>query len=337
METVPIPEPPGYPLIGNLGAIDTTFPLRSFVGFAEKYGEIYRLRLPGRSLVVVSTHALVNEVCDEKRFKKVPGGALAQIREGVHDGLFTAHLEEENWGIAHRVLMPAFGPISIRGMFDEMHDIATQLTMKWARYGPSHPIMVTDDFTRLTLDTLALCSMGYRFNSYYSEELHPFIGAMGDFLTESGARAQRPPLPSFFYRTQDAKFAADIDVLRHTAETVLQERKSGGDSERKDLLSAMLRGIDPKLGVTMTDQSIVDNLITFLIAGHETTSGLLSFAFYQLLKHPEAYRKAQQEVDSVIGKGPIKVSRLGLTRAGQLMLTKSGRSNTCPNFHISPP
>ena len=52
--------------------------------------------------------------------------------------------------------MPAFGPISIGNMFPEMHDIASQLTMKWARYGPENRILVTDDFTRLTLDTLAL-------------------------------------------------------------------------------------------------------------------------------------------------------------------------------------
>lgn len=51
--------------------------------------------------------------------------------------------------------------------------------------------------------------------------------------------------------------------------------------------------------------------VTFLIAGHETTGGTLSFAMYNLLKHPEVYRKAQQEVDEVIGEGPIKVEHMG--------------------------
>lgn len=204
--------------------------------------------------------------------------------------------------------MPAFGPISIRGMFDEMHEIATQLTMKWARYGPNHPIEVTDDFTRLALDTLALCSMGYRFNSYYTSELHPFVEAMGDFLTESGNRPNRT-MPFWFYRNEDAKYWKDIETLRNTSDEVLQERKKN-PSTRKDLLNAMLNGVDPKTGQHMTDASITDNLITFLIAGHETTSGLLSFTFYELLKHPEAYRKAQEEVDTVIGKGPITVEHM---------------------------
>lgn len=45
-------------------------------------------------------------------------------------------------------------------------------------------------------------------------------------------------------------------------------------------------------------------------AGHETTSGTLSFAFYRLLKNPDSYRKVQEEVDEVIGKGPIKVEHI---------------------------
>lgn len=50
--------------------------------------------------------------------------------------------------------------------------------------------------------------------------------------------------------------------------------------------------------------------VTFLIAGHETTGGTLSFAFYNLLKHPDTYRRAQQEVDEVVGDGPIKVEHV---------------------------
>lgn len=201
-----------------------------------------------------------------------------------------------------------FGPLSIRGMFDEMHDIATQMALKFARYGPNTPVPASDDFTRLALDTLALCSMGFRFNSFYAKELHPMIEAMGGFLTACGRRPNRV-LPSFFYRADDAKFWEDIRVLRETAQNVLDARKKNPDG-RKDLLNAMLNGVDPKTGKHMSDSSIIDNLITFLIAGHETTSGTLSFSFYRLLKNPEAYRKVQREVDEVIGKGPITVEHL---------------------------
>lgn len=237
----------------------------------------------------------------------------------MHDGLFTAREDEVNWGVAHRILMPAFGPASIQAMFNEMHEIASQLALKWARHGSSTPIMVTDDFTRLTLDTLALCAMDFRFNSYYHDNLHPFIEAMGNFLTESGARSLRPAFTSVFYQQATRKYWDDIEVLRQTAQGVLDSRRKN-PTGRKDLLSAMLDGVDPKTGQKLSDSSIINNLITFLIAGHETTSGLLSFAFYLLIRHPNAYRKAQDEVDDVIGKGPIKaehikkVMRLTLSR-----------------------
>ncbi|KAK4096180.1 cytochrome P450 [Parathielavia hyrcaniae] len=308
-DTAPIPTPPGWPLVGNAFDMDRELPLRGFQGFAEKYGEIYRLHLPFGSPLFVSSHSLVHEVCDEKRFRKPVAGALNEIRHGVHDGLFTAREGEPNWGIAHRILMPAFGPASIQGMFTEMHEIASQLALKWARHGEDAPIMVTDDFTRLTLDTLALCTMDFRFNSYYHDELHPFIAAMGDFLTESGTRASRPSFMSILYKKETRKYFRDIEVLRQTAQSVLDTRRKR-PAGRKDLVSAMLDGVDPKTGQKLSDSSIIDNLITFLIAGHETTSGLLSFAFCLLIKHPEAYRKAQAEVDSVVGKGPIKVEHM---------------------------
>lgn len=292
------------------------------------------MRFPGRSVVVVSSHALVHETCDEKRFKKSVNSALKEIRQGVHDGLFTAQLGEENWGIAHRILMPAFGPISIQKMFDDMHDIASQLALKWARQGPDAWIPVTDDFTRLTLDTLALCSMGYRFNSYYSTELHPFIDAMGDFLTESGEKTRRLPLPAIFYSSQDTKFEEDIETMRTTAQGVLEARKASGDSGQ-DLLAAMMDGVDPKTGKKMTDESIMDNLITFLIAGHETTSGLLSFVFHQLMQHPEVYRKAQKEVDGVVGKEPIKVEHMAKLPYISAILRETLRLNaTIPLFTV---
>lgn len=78
--------------------------------------------------------------------------------------------------------MPAFGPLAITDMFDEMHDIATQLVLKWARKGPEYRTPATEDFTRLTLDTIALCAMDYRFSSFYQDEMHPFVQAMNRTL-----------------------------------------------------------------------------------------------------------------------------------------------------------
>lgn len=118
-------------------------------------GPIFKLSMFGRERFFACSVGLVDELCDEKRFCKSVSGALEQVRNGIGDGLFTAHQGNHNWGVAHRTLVPAFGPIGIKDMFDEMYDIATQLVSKWARMGDV-PINVTDDYTRLTLDSIAL-------------------------------------------------------------------------------------------------------------------------------------------------------------------------------------
>ncbi|KAK6222971.1 bifunctional P-450:NADPH-P450 reductase [Colletotrichum tabaci] len=335
VEEVPIPEPRGLPFLGNIAEFNPENPMEDLKRLADTYGEAYRLRFPGgKTACFVSTNALVNELCDESRFQKTLNNVLSEVREIANDGLFTARLDETNWGIAHRILIPAFGPVTIRGMFDEMVDVASQMALKWARHGPSAPIMVTDDFTRLALDTIALCSMDFRFNSYYREELHPFVKAMGDALTECGNRDRRPAFANHFFRGTQQKFFADIELLRKTAQEVLEARKAH-PSDRKDLLSAMLNGVDPKTGQRMTDDSIIDNLITFLIAGHETTSGMLSFAFYELLRHPAAYRKVQQEVDEVVGQGPIKIDHLSKLPYLNAVLRETLRlSSTIPAFGV---
>ncbi|KAH6968090.1 cytochrome P450 [Fusarium avenaceum] len=311
-EIVDIPAPPRKPVLGHLTEIDQKYPLGSFVHLANKYGPIYKLDILGEKMVFVNTHELVNECCDDTRFKKSIEGDLTELRDVVHDGLFTSKgVEEENWGVAHRVLMSAFGPLAIRGMFNDMHDVAAQLALKWARHGSLTPICLGEDMTRLTMDTVALCSMGYRFNSYYREDTNPFITAMYAVMKEAGDRAMRV-LPQLFYKKEDEKYKANIHLLRSTAREVLETRRKDaeGASSRKDLLTAMLNTTDRVTGRKMTDESIVDNLITFLVAGHETTAATMTFTMYWLLKKPEVYRKVQEEVDNVVGDGPLRIEHV---------------------------
>jgi cytochrome P450/NADPH-cytochrome P450 reductase len=314
-------------------------------------GEIFKLNLGG-DRVFISSVELVNEVCDEKRFHKIVSGALDQVRNGTPTGLFTSRTGEHHWEVAHRTLMPAFGPLSIHSMYDEMHDIASQLVVKWARFGPNEKIVVTDDFTKLTLDSIALCAMGTRFNSFYHEEMHPFVNAMTSFLSESGARAMRPKIASYFMRAANQKYEEDITLMAKTAEELMDERRKN-PVEKKDLLNAMLYGKDPKTGEAMTDENIRDNMITFLIAGerfrlnfmittnnhtgHETTSGMLSFLFYHLLKSPSAYQKAQKEVDDVIGTSAITIDHISKLPYIEACLKETLRLNpTAPAFAVSP-
>ena len=189
--TCPIPQPKPDPILGNLRDIDTHAPVQSLMRLAKTYGPVFQLTLPGAKgrRIFVSSHELADELFDESRFDKKVHASLEQIRDFAGDGLFTAHTDEPNWESAHRILMPAFGPLPIREMFPEMYDVADQLLLRWERFGEDTVIDVADNMTRLTLDTIALCAFDYRFNSFYQNELHPFVGAMVDALAEAGAAA----------------------------------------------------------------------------------------------------------------------------------------------------
>jgi cytochrome P450/NADPH-cytochrome P450 reductase len=109
-----IPQPKPDPILQNIKDIDPHGPVQSMMRLARTYGPIYRLSLPGGARLVVSSQELVHELSDEERFdKRVHNTSLENIRDFAGDGLFTAYTQEPNWGKAHRILMPAFGPAAV--------------------------------------------------------------------------------------------------------------------------------------------------------------------------------------------------------------------------------
>jgi cytochrome P450/NADPH-cytochrome P450 reductase len=114
-----IPGPKGMPFIGNLLDIrNGEYSIDAMRHMANQYGPIYQLTIMGNKRLIVSSYKLLNELCDEKRFSKVPPGPLGEAKDGKAVGLFSARNEDPNWGLAHRVLLPAFGPLAIENMFD---------------------------------------------------------------------------------------------------------------------------------------------------------------------------------------------------------------------------
>ncbi|EWG53308.1 hypothetical protein FVEG_11770 [Fusarium verticillioides 7600] len=312
-----IPNPKGYPFIGNVLDVNPDHPQESLAQISESYGPIFRLYLPAER-IFVANYALAKDLFDEARFEKAVIGPLEQVRNATKDGLFTAYPGEHNWEVAHRTLMPAFGPLSIQNMFggaycitfsSGMQDIVSQMVTRWARFGPRTPIDVSTDFTKLTLDSIALCAMGERFNSFYHDDNHPFVGAMNNMLVESFARSRRPAFASAVMKASNARYESDIAELENISRELLEARRQN-PVDKKDLLNAMINGRDPKTGEGLGDDAIIRNMITFLIAGHETTSGLLSFLFYLLLETPSALRRAVEEVDRVLGSQLITVAHL---------------------------
>lgn len=91
-ETLRIPQPPPSLIFGNVGDIDPQNFAASFWHLAEVYGEIFKLSLGGRTVVICSSYETVNDCCDWDRFGKSVTGSLKEIRALAGDGLFTAPL-----------------------------------------------------------------------------------------------------------------------------------------------------------------------------------------------------------------------------------------------------
>ncbi|KAI0426765.1 cytochrome P450 [Xylaria sp. FL1042] len=199
-------------------------------------------------------------------------------------------------------------------MFDEMIDITSQMALKWARHGPDAPIDVSADFMRLTLDTIALTALDTRFNSFYHDDFHPFVNRFGSMFAEIQRRSNRPAWFTWMQWTANRQFEENNDFIRGFCAEVLARRRRRLESEvgvdREDVFQAMLGRRDPVTGKKLTDAMIIDNMITFLFAGHDTTAGLLSFLILNLIRCPDAYAKVQEEVDRVLGRGVMTADHL---------------------------
>ena len=306
----PIPQPRGWPIVGNLLQMPARELVQYFTRLAPQFDGAFNIDFMGQLVTFAYTPAMVAELADGNRFRKQVGPPLSMLRKLAGDGLFTADTSEPNWGSAHRILIAGFGQRAMRGYFDAMLDVSNRLVHKWqSKLGQD--IAVTADMTRLTFDTIALCGFGYRFGSFESEVAHPFIEAMNGALAESMLRLTRirMPIAGPITRARSKKFEADIALMNKLVdEVIVQRRKSGsfkGDGtvaagNAKDLLDLMLQSKDPKTGEALSDLNMRYQVITFLIAGHETTSGLLSFAIYYLLKNPGVMAAATAEVDNVL-------------------------------------
>jgi cytochrome P450/NADPH-cytochrome P450 reductase len=271
---------------------------------AEKNRAIGAIRVPlpdGHCPIFVGNAALAEDLVDEARFEKILEGPLVSIREFAGDGLFTAHAGEENWHRAHRILSPGFSAASIERYYPAMTETLEALIGHWRR--ASGPVDVVPDMTRLSLDTISLAGFHHRFDSFGQAELHPFLRSLARALQESIDALARPPFVASFFRGPRSSFQKDINAMFALVDDVIRERKKiPAERWPRDFLSLMLAEADPKTGERLSDENIRYQILTFLIAGHETTAGLLAFTFQELARNAPLFARVRREVDEAIGR-----------------------------------
>ncbi|KAJ7601926.1 fatty acid hydroxylase [Mycena polygramma] len=309
--------------------------------FSSTYGEIYQLNILGTTIVNVNSYSLTNEISDESRFKKHVAAGLFEVRNLLGDGLFTvrsqvshfyerdsdfvqAFNDEPEWGVAvltfYRLLMPAFGPVAMKGMMEGMRDICDQLILKMPNLILSGNVLdqMPDRTSRrlheVDFDTIAYCSMSYRMNSFYSDKPIPLSSPWG--ISSQNATCVPSALECFRpLRGKDTKYYQDIKVMKDLSDEIVAERQNY-PNDKKDLLNTMLHATDSQTGRKMSARSIAGNVwsmsdAVFLLnysKGHETSSGTFQFTRHWLT--PAALRKVRAEIDQLLGDRPASVDDL---------------------------
>lgn len=334
-----IPMPDKKPVVGNILSVDKDQPLQSLMELTRELGPIIRMDMMGTPLVVASGPEIVDELCDESRFDKAVRGTLRRVRAIGGDGLFTGDTQEPNWSKAHNILLPTFSRQAMSNYFPMMLDVAGQLCLKWERMNADDDIDVVHDMTAVALDTIGICGFNYRFNSFYREDYHPFISALTRTL-ETSMNQRGLPFESAMMKKQLAQKEVDVAYMNKLVDDIIAERRKAGDRVENDLLNYMLDGVDKVTGEGLSDENIRYQINTFLIAGHETTSGMMSFALYFLMNHPDVLAKAYEEVDRVLGRDisvqPTLKQVNQLTYINQILFEALRLWPTAPAFSVYP-
>lgn len=285
------------PVLGDLLTMNLAKPTQTSLRDAQQLGPIFERRIVTWPMIVVSGADLIAEINDERAWTKHVGVLFKKIRPVARDGLFTAYNHEPNWAKAHNILAPAFTQASMRSYHHTMTGTIGELLDTW---GDERWIDVAEEMNRLTLEIIARTGFAFSFDSFSrpADQPHPFVEAMLRGLTYINRNANLPPLlQKTLGRRAARQHRRDIAFMHRTVDDVIAARQASGTvGEHTDLLDRMLTTADPDTGERLDANNIRNQILTFLVAGHETSAGALAFALYELTRRPDIAAQARTEV-----------------------------------------
>jgi cytochrome P450 len=196
-----------------------------------------------------------------------------------------------------------------------MTEVAQETIDGWKVGGPGRTIDMMHEMMRLTLDVAC--------RSLFSVDIRGEAAAVAralDFLVADFTfRFERPLYPpaNRFPTPRNRQYLAAIAELDRVVYAMIADRRRTGTAGFDDMLSLLLDARDEETGQSMTDKQIHDELITLLIAGHETTAVALTWALYLLALHPQVEQRMLAELDDVLSGQPPSAAdypRLEYTR-----------------------
>lgn len=300
----PIPHPRfRLPVLGDLLTIDFASPV---LGTAEKLrkssGGIFEQRIFALSAIAIADAALIDEVHDETRWQKHVGPLVDKLRLTLGDGLFTAYNDEPNWRKAHNILMPAFTKTAMANYHEQMATTVRELLEAWnTRSAEQSWIDVPDQANRLTVEIIGRAGLGHSFGTLTGAGENTFSAALTNELRYVRRAMRVDPMPFYntlFGKKRHQQHMVDREFIRRLVGDAVEARRSSPATERRqDMLDIMLHSSDPDTGERLDSENVVNQILTMMAAGSETSANTISFALHYLSTHPDVMVKAQAEVD----------------------------------------
>lgn len=218
----------------------------------------------------------------------------------------------EAWRWQRKAIAPLFRPEHILSLVPAMAAPAERLVGTWSNGGILHRHAIDADITSATYEAIS----DTLFGGMAMAESPKIRDAVATYLNSApweivSALLQRPAEAWHPAKRQLAEASRDM----RDAITAMHRRWRNGDGGGQHLLSHLVAA--SRDGEPMSETQVLNNLITFLNAGHETTAKAITWTLYVLARHPEWQEAARREIGEVVGDAPIAaqhVERLQLTR-----------------------
>ena len=266
------------------------------------------------SVAYVTDPALIERVLlqDAQRFPKSPLEKQV-LGDTLGDGILTS--EGANWRWQRRTAAPLFRPADLAGLVPAMTAAAQDQLGRWRRAPMGTVHAIDRDMTETTFHVVSATM----FAGSADREAKAILEAADTTLSTISwdVAAALLGLPNWVWVPGRLRRRRGGRRLRMAVATIIERRRREG-LEGSDLLARLASATDPDTGAPMSDARLIDNLVTFLAAGHETTAKALTWALYLVARAPLWQERIRAEVLSVTGGKPIAAShidRLLVTRA----------------------